>query len=312
MVTTLYQIALWVIVLGIMAGATRIAVARPAWFTFTAVMPGGKLGNACGIILTSAAAVFLAGALFPFLLPLPGAPYISIAVTCCVAAALTWRTESWTWFILATGTVAACGAAWMIAATWLTYSAGAVFVMVALIVLLRPRLSFWQFAAVQLACAAWDYYGVIATRTTEASSAALDPFVSNQVLHGPVFGEPVLLGLPHHLAMLSTYVVAIGVGDVAMPGLLIVIAGRAGARAGTPWLYRAGIIGYMTALAAGFAALRFTPDADLPALDFVIPGIIIAVSIAAWKTGTWGALNGNYRKPSGIVADDAVPVSAEA
>jgi presenilin-like A22 family membrane protease len=81
----------------------------------------------------------------------------------------------------------------------------------------------------------------------------------------------------------------LGVGDVVLPGMLIVIAGRAGKLAGTPWLHRAAIAGYGVGLAACLTVAT-TTGAPLPALVFLVPGPVIAVVLAAWRAHAWPAL----------------------
>lgn len=299
LIQAVIQTALWLLVVGLLIAGTRFALARPGNFAFGPPAGEREQKSIFAPVFTVLLAAFTAGAMFSFRMPSHGTPYFTIALIVVLAVILArdaspspWRRAA----VLAVS-VAAAGS-WLIAATWLTYTAAAAFLAFALIALVRVSVPFWQFALMQIVLAAWDYYGVIIARSTEVAAANLDPFLTT----GPVArvtpgGQPVMIGLPAHLGMLSPYINAIGIGDVTLAGVLIVIAGRAGMRAGTPRLYWAGVCGYPV----GLAAARITGDVTgwpQPALCFVIPAVIIAVAIAAWRTGTWAALAGKAPQPA--------------
>jgi hypothetical protein len=125
----------------------------------------------------------------------------------------------------------------------------------AVVTVIRPRVSFRAASAAGIAVAAWDFIGVSVT----------------------------------HAALLSPYAVGVGIGDVALHGILIVIAGRAGRLAGTSRLYPAAVTGYGAGLAACLTVAAMT-GVPLPAMMFLVPGVILMVAATAWRAGAWPAL----------------------
>jgi presenilin-like A22 family membrane protease len=289
----LIETALYIAIMGLLIGGTRFALARPANWCLTFGPPGeaAPLRSIVGIFLTATTAYEVTGIMYPLRAPSIGTPYITIVAVAGIAVLLARdAARSVQGRVAVLAVAAAAGGAWIFAETWLTYTIAAAFLAFALIALVRLSLPFWWWACMMIFVAAQDYHDVIATHATQALAAAIDPFdASNHVVHVNPSGVPGLIGFPVRLAMLSPYATAIGIGDITLAGVLIVIAGRIGRQAGTAWLYRAGVIGY----AIGLAATRVTGDvtrSPQPALCFLIPGVIIAVAVAAWRTGTWSAL----------------------
>jgi hypothetical protein len=181
------------------------------------------------------------------------------------------------------------GATWALAASWLTYSLAAAFTAVAVITIVRPSLSFWLAAVAMTALAGIDFIQVSVTHATVRAVAAGDPFAVIAAHRSHAAGIPGLIGIPGHVALLSPYAAMLGIGDVTLPGMLIVIAGRAGRLAGTARLYTAAVCGYGASLAACLAVAAGT-GALLPAMVFLVPGVIVAVAVTAPQAGAWPAL----------------------
>jgi presenilin-like A22 family membrane protease len=178
---------------------------------------------------------------------------------------------------------------WILAASWWTYSIAAAFMAIAIITIVRPRLSFWLTATVMAVLAVWDFIQVSVTHATVRAVVAADPFISVATPSTHAAGVPGLIGIAGQATLVSPYAVALGVGDVTLPGILIVIAGRAGRQVGTSRLYVAAISGYAIGLAACLAVPASVSTA-LPALVFLIPGVIVAVALTARRAGAWSAL----------------------
>lgn len=215
--------------------------------------------------------------------------------------ARSWRARA----VMAVATVAV-SMAWVMAPSWLTFSLAAGFIAVALIVIgaiVQPGLSFRAASAIGLALAfGYDAVQVLVTRAMLPVVAA-DPFsgaaagapaAAGRGLH-VIIGAPAMIGVPAHAAALSPYAASVGIGDLAIPGILVVVAGSTGRKAGTGRrLQRAAIAGYALGLAATFTVNEVT-GATLPALAFLVPGIVVTVTAAAWLGGGRPALAAIWR-----------------
>jgi hypothetical protein len=240
--------------------------------------------------MTALAMVATAAALLLVAVPLEGTFYVHVAVIAVVIVLFT-RTAARSWparaAVAAVSVVA--GQAWAVELSWLSYSLAAAFIAVALITVVRPRLSFWLAAAAMTVLAADDFIQVSVTRAAVKTDTAADPFLSDAPVRPGTQGVPGVIGIPEHAALLSHYAVALGIGDLILPAILIVIAARAGQQAGTPRLYIAAIAGYGAGLAACLAVAA-TTGAALPAMVFLVPGVLVAVAVTARQAGAWPAL----------------------
>jgi hypothetical protein len=180
-------------------------------------------------------------------------------------------------------TSAAAGAAWALAASWLTYSLAAAFTAVAVITIVRPRLSFWLASAAMTALAGSDFIQVSVTHDT-VRAAAGDPLAVIAAHRSHAAGVPRLIGTTGHATLLIPYAVMLGIGDGTLPGL----PGGPGSLAGTARLYAAAKSRYGAGLAACLAVAA-TTKAALPAMAFLVPGIV-AVAVTARQAGAWPAL----------------------
>jgi hypothetical protein len=299
------NVVLFIAVMGCLVFATRLALARPAhWFLMPEeneipVALGRPLGNAMGVVFVVLA--FLTLSEIP-----PATPYAALAVI-AVLTILFVRSaaRSWPLRIAIAAVSATAGAVWILAASWLTYSIAAAFMAIAIITIVRPRLSFWLTATVMAVLAVWDFIQVSVTHATVRAVVAADPFISVATPSTHAAGVPGLIGIAGQATLVSPYAVALGVGDVTLPGILIVIAGRAGQRAGTSRLYVAAVSGYAVGLAACLAVPASVSTA-LPALVFLIPGVIVAVALTARRAGAWSALaSKDLSRP--VLSPDALP-----
>jgi hypothetical protein len=288
------DLALFLVVMSLLVTGTRLAMVRPAnWFPVPRqedIPP-----RASGLVIVATAVVTLAVAApvvsgrFPAMEP--AMPYITAAAIALLAILFTRAaTRSWPARAAVGAASSIAGTAWAVAPSWLTYSLAAGFTAVAVITVVRPRASFWAAAAVAGVLAGWDYVQVSVTHATVRAVAAGDQFAGLAPSgggHG--IGIPGLIGIPAHAGMLGPYVVMLGVGDVVLPGMLIVIAGRAGRLAGTGSLYAAAVSGYGAGLAACLTVAAVT-GIPFPAMVFLVPGIVIGVVLAARRAGVWPAL----------------------
>jgi presenilin-like A22 family membrane protease len=197
-------------------------------------------------------------------------------------AAVIYLAAAWGRSVAARATLAApllaMVAAWLLWPGWLTLSLVSAIWIVAFIFVVQFSFPFISAAAIATVIAlGYDYVQV---------------FVTGGMLHAAgkaVHSQlPVMIQVPAHLALTSPPSFIIGLGDVAIPGILVVIAGRIGQRSGQRF-FLAAIGGYAVGLAADFAVMT-TANTALPALVFLSPGVVGAVLVTAWRRGAWNEL----------------------
>ena len=281
----MHYVMLFAVAMGVLIAGTRLALARPAhWFLRSAGPGRDALLMTALAVLPVAAALDLAG------VPLEGTFYVHLAVIGVIVVLFTRSVaRSWPARAAVGALSVVAGEAWAIDLSWLAYSLAAAFIAVAVITVLRPRLSFRLAAAAMLVLAADDFIQVSVTRASVAADTAADPFMGSTPVRSGITGVPGVIGIPEHAALLSHYAIMLGVGDLTLPGMLIVIAGRAGQQAGTSRLYAAAVAGYGAGLAACLSVAAVT-RALLPAMAFLVPAVVIAVAVTARQAGAWPAL----------------------
>ncbi len=276
-------VLLFLVVMGVLVTGTRLGLARPAhWF----LLPRDHDRKPFATVL---AVLSAAGAFLLIEVPFEDAgTYLAAAGVLIdlftICAARSWRARA-----AVAAVSAAAGLGWAAEVSWLTYSLAAVFVSVAVITVVRPRLPFWLAAAAMVLVCADDVIQVSLTHAAVRADTAADPFMGRAPVRAGMAGMPGVIGIPGHAALLSHYTLVLGIGDVMLPGMLIVIAGRAGQLAGTSRLYPAAVAGYGAGLAACFLAAALTRTA-LPAMAFLVPGVFAAVAVTARREGAWPAL----------------------
>jgi hypothetical protein len=292
-------VMLFIVVMAVLVAGTRLALARPAHWFCTPPEDGSPPGAVwlISIAVVSVVPFEVLSAPVYFLFPVAGLAVLAVLFTRTTARSWTARG-----FVFAASTVPAVGWAW--AASWESYSLAAVFVTLAVIAVVRPRLSFWLATASMTLIALLDFYQVAVTQATVRSVATGDPFADRIPDPARAPGIPGLIGISAHVAPLTHYTAILGIGDVTLPGMLIVIAARVGQLTGTPWLYRAAVTGYGIALAACITVVA-TTHAPMPAMTFLIPGVVIAVATTARRAGAWPALAS--RDPRRQASLDAPP-----
>jgi hypothetical protein len=211
-----------VLALAVMWGGSRLALHRPANWT-AGLFPGGV--RAAWTAFLMVALTLVTGAIvWPMRLPSQGTPYVTMAVTAVLAVLFGWSAApSWRGRAAVAAVWAAGAGTWLFKADWATYTIAAVATAIMLFALVRPRLSFWQASVLLALCSAWDAYDLFVTHAAAVAADAVDPFAGGD-LHGHIAGIPAFIGIPGHLAALSPYVTGLGIGDVALPGLLVVAA----------------------------------------------------------------------------------------
>jgi hypothetical protein len=210
--------------MALLVTGTRLALARPA-YGLPALRSDGHLGARQVILIAAGACALVVG------FTAPGGEALAEIIAIIVIFPLS-VTRSWPRRAAALLVSVTAGMAWMFEESWVSYTIAAAFISVAVMTVVRPRISFRAASAVGLALAGWDFIGVSVTHATLRAATA-DPF-SGLAPQGHAAGPgiPGLIGIPAHAVLLSPYAVGVGIGDVALPGILIVTAGRAGRPAG--------------------------------------------------------------------------------
>ena len=181
-------------------------------------------------------------------------------------------------------------AAWLVAPGWLTADLLAAWVAVQVIAVGQFAWLFRSLAWVGLAFAVC--YDAVNVWLTHGIIGAARP-------HGGGINAwlPFELYAPARLGWHPPLAAILGVGDVVIPALLVVAAGRAAAATGRPGLYRAGVGGYAAGLAVAFAVLLADGGAPFPATVATIPAVVAAVYLAAARSGTRPALAAETARP---------------
>jgi|GEM_PF-2750541 len=177
--------------------------------------------------------------------------------------------------------------AWAIWQGWLLVDLLAVLLVLLLLLALQPRLSFLRLS-VSLALLAGLYDAVQVYGTGNMAHVAQQ--VSN--LHsasGKSVRLPLLLIIPSGWSGGAPPTAELGVGDLVISGLLVIVAARAAQRSCQPALYWAALGGFVCGLLGAWLAVRLT-DSGQPATIYLVPAIVLAVCLAAWRTGNWQQL----------------------
>lgn len=171
-------------------------------------------------------------------------------------------------------------AAWFVYPVWLTTNLLIGLIIAGLLVVVQPRLSFRHIAVVGVAMAL--LYDIIQVFGTGAMVETAAVAVKNDL--------PMLLALPQlDASSWSAFLTAppvffLGGGDIFLPALLVVVAGRVAQRTSRPWVYRSGVIGFTVGLLVALLAATVL-EVGQPATIYTIPAVVIAVLIAAYRGG---------------------------
>ncbi len=168
---------------------------------------------------------------------------------------------------------------WVFSPNWLSASLLGIVIVLSIVygVEYTTRITcvpFWSMAIVLLILAfGYDMIQVFATKNMQSG-------MQN------VIGEwmPMMIYIPQSLSLDAPVGMILGLGDIAFPAMLVVVAGRAAQRVGVPQLYRAAVAGYMLGLMlAGVTLVLFS--VGQPVLIFVVPMITLFVWLSARKHG---------------------------
>ena len=281
----------------LLTAATRLALTRPprpaavtiitpAWWPgqwwVTAVAAGFAVAAAGTIVLTGMNHVLAAGPRHH----MPGGAGIMTWVFAVVIVFGAWpladqytpgRFRKHVVFVVLVFTAGA----WLADTNWLTTDLVTVIFVAQLVTSWQIRAPFAVTAVALLVVAAgYDAVQVFVTHamTQEASTVTGD--------------LPVTLTFPAHLALTAPAAVALGVGDIFLPGALAVTAGRISQRTGDSAYYRAAVAGYAAGLAGAVITLEVSRIV-LPALVFLIPCVTVAVIITAARRHALNELTRN-------------------
>ena len=179
--------------------------------------------------------------------------------------------------IAAAVALGAAALAWLAWPGWATATALAVLITVQAVPLLEFGWSFASLAWAGLAVAAG--YDAVQVWLTHNIMAVAQP-------GGPhPAWLPIMYYMPASWHLAAPPVQILGAGDVMLPAVLVVAAGRVAARAGKPVILRAAIAAYAAGLVLVFAVVAVDGGAAFPVTVITIPAVIAAVLAAASAAG---------------------------
>ncbi len=97
-------------------------------------------------------------------------------------------------------------------------------------------------------------------------------------------GIPIMVMQPSSLSLHAQITFAMGLGDIVLPGLVVMFAFRAAKRCGGKAIAVGTILGYVMGLFATLLALHITGSPQ-PATIYLMPGVLIGYAVAAYATG---------------------------
>ncbi len=100
---------------------------------------------------------------------------------------------------------------------------------------------------------------------------------------------PALIIIPKTLSLTAPRASAIGIGDIVIPAILAASAVRIGYKAGHTRYLWASVVGYAFGLGLTVTAL-YVLRTSQPALIYLIPSVVVAVMLTAWRTNEFHLL----------------------
>lgn len=167
--------------------------------------------------------------------------------------------------------------AWWVWPSWLTVDA---FAVIAVLVLMSALLRFGiKFPWVVLLAGHFmlrDAYGIIATsRMEQAVKAEL----------AQARPKPKSFLVPAHWQLDLQPLFGVGVMDIAIPGIIVVVAGVYGYRnGGRGAILTSGLIGYAIGLTASLVVGQVTGSPQA-AMLYICPAVVVSIVLTAWRQG---------------------------
>ncbi len=158
---------------------------------------------------------------------------------------------------------------WVLAPNWLTKDLCAIaFALYALPVLsvLRAKPAI----AISLGVMAYDALAVFGHHTMQKVAALAADL-------------PVLITIPAEPSLASRTGLMLGLGDIILPGIIVMLAMREAKARGVPSLATGALVGYAAGLIAAFLVVRF--HGMQPATIYLVPGAFAGLFIAARRAG---------------------------
>lgn len=164
--------------------------------------------------------------------------------------------------------------AWLFSQNWLTMSLMTIIMLVPSLVIfgsgkVLPSGTFRTYAFVGIAAMVYDILAVYVTDFMQQMAAGVQ-----------ANGLPGMIIYPRSLAFDAPPAVSLGGGDIIIPALIVLAAWALGIKYSLPLLGWAGIAGYFVGLVVASVVVVTTRSMQ-PALVFLCPSVILAVTLAA-------------------------------
>lgn len=168
--------------------------------------------------------------------------------------------------ILASGTTLV----WVFWPSWLTLNITALTVGILFLV---------QFSGIKLKTAIILFCGMMLYDTVNVFKTGL-----MQISVDFVKDLPILLAIPSSFSLDAKRVALLGLGDVVLPGFMVMIAAREAKRYNTKMFVITTIVAYFVGLGVVYGVVELT-DFPQPATLYLCPAVVIGFIIPAWRKG---------------------------
>lgn len=159
---------------------------------------------------------------------------------------------------------------WLLWPNWLTLDIAGACIVIVFLVNIRS-ISFRSATIISGIVIVYDVVSVFGTG------------VMQKVAMGILGSVPMLFVVPKHLTLASERAFALGLGDVVVPGILIMIALREAKNYATPKIGWSAILGYVCGGILTYSIL-FIFKTGQPATLYLIPATFFALLWGAWNT----------------------------
>lgn len=188
---------------------------------------------------------------------------------------------------------------WNLYPNWLTASLLSVLITIWGLYTIQPLWSFLRVTGVLLVVALC--YDVVQTLATSSMIRYAERAVT--------ISWPGLIRIPLHITSLTAIQgPAIGAGDLLIPGILAVIAGRIAQRSGARSILWAALIGFAAGVLLALVVVTIL-DIPQPATIFTVPGVALPVWLTARHNGVQAELRNRQRPGDGPADPPSSPQS---
>ncbi|GEM_PF-2882170 len=193
---------------------------------------------------------------------------VAIALARCVSAILDLRSIPLQAILFMSLVVAAV--LWVIHPNWLTLDISALIFAVVMLMMFRKM----TFTGASILSAAIMLYDVLMVFGTQTMQKAAGKFIE----------LPILLTVPSSLALDAEPLIKIGLGDIVLPGAIVILAFRKMVQCRNSALPGFAMSGYALGYAVTLVVLyvfRFPQ----PATIYLMPGALLGLVVGAWANG---------------------------